>query len=170
MKKIEERGATANGATKATVNSANGQPETVTDETKATVNGQPTPATETQKTDKAETVPTLKVETIEELKKRLDAELNRLNEKRKLAAHREKFINSIESLNFYIDELQNETEFETQSGKLTFSILTADRNDRPNFNDTFSISNTALIKAFCKMLLTEMGQKVTLLETQLLTA
>jgi len=111
-----------------------------------------------------------KAETIEELKKRLEIELNRLNHKKKLAAHREQFINSLNSLQLYADELKNESEFETQSGKLTFNILTTDNYNRPSFADAFSITNTALISKFCNILLSEMEQKIVSLETELLTA
>jgi len=184
---------TVTGAVKATVNemptptTETAQPDkaettTVTGAIKATVNGVPTPQTETvtaaPTTETVTAAPTTetvtvtvtpKTETIEELKQRLEIELNRLNHKKQLAANREKFINSMGSLQLYIDDLKNENEFETKSGKLTFAIL-ADNYNRPNFVDTFSISNTALIMAFCKMLYAEMEQKVTSLETELLTA
>ena len=175
---------TVTGAVKATVNemptptTETAQPDkaettTVTGAIKATVNGVPTPQTETvtaaPTTETVTVTVTPKTETIEELKQRLEIELNRLNHKKQLAANREKFINSMGSLQLYIDDLKNENEFETKSGKLTFAIL-ADNYNRPNFVDTFSISNTALIMAFCKMLYAEMEQKVTSLETELLTA
>jgi len=74
------------------------------------------------------------------------------------------------SLQIYIDELKNETEFETQSGKISFSVLTTDNYNRANFTESFSISNTDLIGKFCNMLLSEMQKKKTALEIELLTA
>lgn len=121
----------------------------------------PTPTAETEKP---------KTETIEELKKRLDIELARLKEKRTLAQHREQFINSMGSLQLYIGELKNENEFETKTAKMTLNILETDRYNQPNFNNVFSITNTALIKKFCAILLSEMEQKIILLENELLTA
>ena len=121
----------------------------------------PTPATETVKST---------AETIEDLKRRLEIELNRLTQKRKLANYREKFLNSMNSLKMYMDELKNENEFETQSAKLTFNILVTDKYDRANFTDVFSISNTVLIRKFCNLLFSEMEQKVTELEKEFLSA
>ena len=131
-------------------------PDTVTTESKTVA---VEPATQPSKAD-----------TIEELKKRLEIELNRLNHKKMLAKNREKFINCMDSLQTYISELKNENEFETQSGKLTFNILSTDNYNRSNFTENFSISNTALISKFCEMLLSEIQQKITVLETELLTA
>jgi hypothetical protein len=168
-----------------TVENENGnQTTTVTAQEAATENGKVAPPAETVETTAQETAKqsvtatqaappaeTVKPkETIEELQKRLEIELNRLNEKKKLAQHREQFINSMSSLQLYIDELKNDNEFETKSGKLTFTVLETDRYDRANFTNFFSISNTALIRNFCGMLLSEMQQKIATLETQLLTA
>ena len=149
-----------------TVKNENGteqQNQTTTATVETTENGTPTPT--------AETV-TPKAETIEELQKRLEIELNRLNQKKKLAQHREKFINSMGSLQLYIDELQNEDDFETQSAKLTFTILETEKhnNDRAHFESVFSISNTELIKEFCTMLYSKMGQKRIEIEKELLAA
>ena len=94
----------------------------------------------------------------------------KLNYKKRLARHRETFINSMGSLQIYIDQLTNENEFETKSGKISFKILENDQYDRPNFVETFTISNTVLINKFCNMLLSEMKEKKTELENQLLTA
>ncbi len=170
--KNNETGAKAAAST--TTNKA-----TVTESTKA-VTEKTTPTVEMAKaaeTAKAESkpaaetaTPTVKTETIEELQKRLEIELKRLNRKKELAKHRETFMKSIESLQLYIDELKNEDEFETQSAKLTFNILSTDKYDRINFTDMFSISNTALINKFCDMLLSEMKEKVASLETEFLTA
>jgi hypothetical protein len=113
---------------------------------------------------------TPKTETIEDVEKRLNIELARLNHKKKLASHREKFINSMGDLQLYIDALKTETEFETQSGRITFSLLATDNYNRANYTDKFSISNTDLIQKFCKMLFSEMENKKSALETELLTA
>ena len=129
-------------------------------------NGVPTPTAETE----APKTEATKAVTIEELQKRLDVELARLNHKKRLARHRETFINSMGSLQLYIEELANENEFETQSGKISFKILESDNYGRPNFVENFTISNTAIINKFCNMLLSEMKEKKTELETQLLTA
>ena len=143
--------------------------------TETTENGEliPTPETETPTpTAEAENPKTeaQKAETIEELQQRLDVELARLNYKKRLARHRETFINSMGSLQLYIDQLTNENEFETQSGKIVFKVLNTDHYDRTSFIDTFTISNTDLINKFCNLLYSEMKQKKTELETQLLTA
>jgi len=141
--------------------------------TETTENGEltPTPETETP-TAEAETSKTeaQKAETIEELQQRLDVELARLNYKKRLARHRETFINSMGSLQLYVDQLTNENDFETKSGKIVFKVLDTDHYDRTSFIDTFTISNTDLINKFCNLLLSEMKQKKTELETQLLTA
>ena len=130
-------------------------------ETAATVPQTETAAPHTTKAPKAET--------IEQLQKRLETELTRLNHKKTLAKNREHFIDSMGSLQLYIDDLNNENEFETQSGKLTFQVLKTDRY-QPNFKDTFSITNTALIKKFCFMLVSEMKEKIATLETEFLNA
>ena len=157
-----------------TVKKENGteqQNPTTTATVETTESGTPTPTAETVKPTESETV-TPKAETIEELQKRLEIELNRLNRKKELAKHREKFINSMGSLQLYIDELQNENEFETQSAKITFTILETEQynQNHAHFESVFSISNTALIKEFCNMLYSKMGQKRTEIETELLAA
>jgi len=143
--------------------------------TETTENGEliPTPETETPPpTAEVEALKTeaQKAETIEELQQRLDVELARLNYKKRLARHRETFINSMGSLQLYVDQLTNENDFETKSGKIVFKVLDTDHYDRTSFIDTFTISNTDLINKFCNLLLSEMKQKKTELETQLLTA
>ena len=149
-------------------------PEAETPTAPETQNTTPTAAAEQVPTQAAATQTTQpqpqKAETIEELQKRLDVELARLTHKKTLARHRETFINSMGSLQIYIDELKNETEFETQSGKISFSVLTTDNYNRANFTESFSISNTDLIGKFCNMLLNEMQKKKTALEIELLTA
>ena len=180
MKKEETGVKNANGANGANVEktTANTVAPTTTKTTTPTGNGTPSPTTE--KETKPATVPTAnnakptpqptKAESIEELKKRLETELARLNHKKTIAGNREQFIEKMESLLLYIENLKNENGFETQTGKLTFSILNSDYYSRPNFSDTFSISNTALIIKFCNMLLSEMQAKIAELETELLTA
>jgi len=126
----------------------------------------PTPTAETEAPKKEAP----KAQTFEELQKLLDTELARLNYKKRLAQQRETFINSMGSLQLYIEELATENEFETQSGKITFKVLGTDRYDHPNFIETFTISNTDIIRKFCDLLFSEMKQKKTELETQLLTA
>ena len=149
--------------------------------TETTENGELSPTPETEEKPETETpTPTAeaettkteaqKAETIEELQQRLDVELARLNFKKRLARHRETFINSMGSLQLYVDQLTNENDFETKSGKIVFKVLDTDHYDRTSFIDTFTISNTDLINKFCNLLLSEMKQKKTELETQLLTA
>jgi hypothetical protein len=123
----------------------------------------PTPTAQTEHTPQ-------QAETIEQLQQRLEIELERLNHKKRLAAHRQKFIDCMGDLQIYIDALQNENDFETKSGKITFKVLTADNYDRANFTDLFSISNTDLINKFCTMLYNEMENKKAELETELLKA
>jgi len=148
-----------------TVETANGTENQTTNTTaepvETTENGALTPTAEAAAP---------KALTFEELQKRLDAELSKLNYKKRLARHRETFINSMGSLQLYIDQLTNENEFETKSGKISFKILENDQYDRPNFVETFTISNTYLINKFCNMLLSEMKEKKAELENQLLTA
>ena len=163
---------TAAETTAQTVKIENGTvTETVTEPTE---NGKQNPNPATDKKPESSTPQpereTPKAETIEELQKRLDAELARLNYKRQLANNREKFIKSMASLKQYTNELKNENEFETQSGKLTFQILGTDRFNNPNFVDTFAISNTDLIGQFCNMLLSEMQKKKLALEKELLNS
>jgi len=129
-----------------------------------------TQAPQTEKQAPSVATETTKAETIEEFSKRLENELSRLNHKKTLAHHREKFIKSIGSLQLYIDELKNDNEFETQSGKITFNVLNTDTYNRTEYINTFSLTNTALIKKFCIVLLSEMEQKIKSLETELLTA
>ena len=144
--------------------------------TEATENGTDTPTPETElKPENSAPTPTVETETakkqtFEELQKLLDTELARLNYKKRLAQQRETFINSMGSLQLYIETLASENEFETQSGKITFKVLGTDRYDHPNFIETFTISNTDIISKFCNILLSEMKEKKTELETQLLTA
>jgi hypothetical protein len=147
--------------------------------TETTENGELTPTPETEHTPETDTPTqaattqeqTPKTETIEELQQRIETELSKLNHKKRLARNRETFINCMGSLQLYIDQLENESEFETQSGKIVFKILNAaDYNDRTNFVETFTVSNTDLIRKFCTILHSEMKAKKTELETQLLTA
>jgi len=149
-----------------------GTPTTATATTEHTTTA--TAETTTTATETTEhtttTTATATAETFEELQKRLDVELTKLNFKKKLALHRETFINSMGSLQLYINELANENEFETKSGKITFKILETDKYDRTNYIDTFTVSNTDLIRKFCNLLYSEMNDKKTELETQLLTA
>jgi len=145
--------------------------ENGTPETTPTAQAEHTPETETPTAATTQTVPQPQIaETIEDVEKRLEIELDRLQHKKRLAMHRQTFINSMGSLQIYIDELKNETEFETQSGKISFSVLTTDNYNRANFTENFSISNTDLIGKFCNMLLSEMQKKKTALEIELLTA
>jgi len=111
-----------------------------------------------------------KAQTIEQQKKLLDTELERLNHKKMLAQHREQFIGSMGSLLLYIDELNKENEFDAKSGRLTFQLLTTENYNRANYTDTFSITNTDLIKEFCFMLNSKMEQKIESLEYQFLNA
>jgi hypothetical protein len=180
MKKEETGVKNANGANGAKVGNTtiNTVAPTTTKTPTPIDNGTLSPTTE--KETKPATVPTAnnatptpqptKAETIEELKKRLEMEIARLNQKQEIAEHRETFINKMESLKLYIRDLKNENGFETQTGKLTFAVLTSDHFNRSNFADIFSISNTALISKFCDMLLSEMQVKIAALETELLTA
>jgi len=169
--------------TEQTVENANGTENQVMNATatETTANGELIPTPETEEKPETETptptaeaqAPTTeaqKAETIEELQQRLDVELARLNYKKRLARHRETFINSMGSLQLYVDQLTNENDFETKSGKIVFKVLDTDHYDRTSFIDTFTISNTDLINKFCNLLLSEMKQKKTELETQLLTA
>ena len=149
-------------------------PEAETTTAHETQNTTPTAAAE-QVPPQAETTQTApqpqRAETIEELQKRLEIELTRLNQKKRLAQHRETFINSMGSLQIYIDALQNENEIETKSGKITFKILEREAyNGNASFTDYFSITNADLIHKFCKMLYNEMNEKKAELEKQLLTA
>jgi hypothetical protein len=155
--------------------------ETQNNETAAEAETQTAPEAETTPTAAAahtpeqaattQTTPQPQIaETIEDVEKRLEIELDRLHHKKRLAMHRQKFIDSMGSLQLYIDMLKNENDFETQSGKITFKILNTDNYDRTNFMDTFTISNTELIRKFCNTLHSEMKQKKTELENQLLTA
>jgi len=142
--------------------------EATTEEQAATAQSENTTLSPTPETDTP--TPTAKTETIEELQKRLDDELARISHKRELAFNREKFLKSMGSLQLYIEELANEKEFETKSGKITFKVLDTDHYDRTSFVENFTISNTDLIRKFCTMLHSEMEQKKTEIEKQLLTA
>jgi len=182
MKKDQKNPTAATAAQ--TVKNDNGtpnQPTTAAQTVETPQSDTVTPTAETETTPEtvtvntaAETLPTPtqapKVETIEEFNKRLENELSRLNHKKTLARNREKFIDSMGSLQLYIDQLKNEDEFETKSGKITFQVLTSDNYNRANFTDAFSISNTALISKFCYMLQNEMQQKIASLELELLSA
>jgi len=150
-------------------------PEAETPTAPETQNTTPTAAAEQVPTQAAATQTTppqpQRAETFEEIQKRLEIELARLNQKKRLAQHRETFINSMGSLQIYIDALQNENEIETKSGKITFKILEREAyNGNASFTDYFSITNTDLIHKFCKMLYNEMSEKKAELEKQLLTA
>jgi hypothetical protein len=165
MKK-ELKKAAQTGQTVENANETENQVINETATTETTENGETIPTAETE----AQKAEAQKAETIEELQQRLDVELARLNFKKRLARHRETFINSMGSLQLFIDQLTNENDFETKSGKIVFKVLDTDHYDRTSFIDTFTISNTELINKFCNLLYSEMKQKKTELETQLLTA
>lgn len=130
-------------------------------------------AAQTLPTEKKEDVLTPEISknaTIEELQKRLKQEIERLNKKTVLAEQRQRFMDCLESLKTYIQELKQDEAFETKNAKIVFQVFGNETgySSRQAFNDMFSISNTSLILRFCEMLINEVKQKIAELENQLL--
>ena len=110
-----------------------------------------------------------KVLTFEEMQARLNAEIERVNHKNSLTKKRKNFVNCLESLTEYTKKLQDETEFETTNGKITFQLVGAENfNSRNRYDDSFSITNTALIIKFSEFLVDEIKIKIAELETEIL--
>ena len=107
--------------------------------------------------------------TFEEMQARLNAEIERVNHKNALTKKRKNFVNCLESLTEYTKKLQDETEFETTNGKITFQLVGAENfNSRNRYDDSFSITNTALIIKFSEFLVDEIKTKIAELETEIL--
>ena len=102
--------------------------------------------------------------------KRLDEELERLNHKREIAEKREMFIKCREDIENYIEELEDEEEFETSICRLSFERFTKDGLNREEFKKVMTVSNTAIVKKFCEAMNAEICAKVGEIETELLTA
>lgn len=109
-------------------------------------------------------------ESLAEMQKRLDEELERLNHKREIAEKREMFIKCREDIESYIEELEDEEEFETSICRLSFERFTKDGLNREEFKKVMTVSNTAIVKKFCEAMNAEICAKVGEIETELLTA
>lgn len=109
-------------------------------------------------------------ESLAEMQKRLDEELERLNHKREIAEKREMFIKCREDIENYIEELEDEEEFETSICRLSFERFTKDGLNREEFKKVMTVSNTAIVKKFCEAMSAEICAKVGEIETELLTA
>ena len=110
-----------------------------------------------------------KVLTFEEMQALLNAEIERVNHKNALTKKRKNFVNCLESLTEYTEKLQDETEFETTDGKITFQLVGAENfNSRNRYDDSFSITNTALIIKFSEFLADEIKIKIAELEAEIL--
>lgn len=109
-------------------------------------------------------------ESLAEMQKRLDEELERLNHKREIAEKREMFIKCREDIEDYIEELEDEEEFETSICRLSFERFTKDGLNREEFKKVMTVSNTAIVKKFCEAMNAEICAKVGEIETELLTA
>ncbi len=109
-------------------------------------------------------------ESLAEMQKRLDEELERLNHKREIAEKREMFLKCREDIEDYIEELEDEEEFETSICRLSFERFTKDGLNREEFKKVMTVSNTAIVKKFCEAMNAEICAKVGEIETELLTA
>ena len=109
-------------------------------------------------------------ESLAEMQKRLDEELERLNHKREIAEKREMFIKCREEMENYIEELEDEEEFETNICRISFERFTKDHLNREEFQKVMTVSNTAIVKKFCEAMKSEISEKVGEIETELLTA
>ncbi|MDL2312444.1 hypothetical protein LJC68_06165 [Bacteroidales bacterium OttesenSCG-928-B11] len=117
----------------------------------------------------AETLKAPETATVEELQKRLNAEIERLHQKNKLAKKRSALVECHAEMVDYSESIKEEKEFETASGKIVFQMFENDEKySRANYNDRFTITNTALIVKFIEMLIGEVKIKIEELETQLL--
>ena len=68
----------------------------------------------------------------------------------------------------YLKKLEVEKDFETMICRLSFEIYEKDNYGRENFRDFMNITNTAIVRKFCKLLKEEIAAKVAELESELL--
>ena len=109
-------------------------------------------------------------ESLAEMQRRLDEELERLNHKREIAEKRAMFLKCREEMENYIEELEDEEEFETNICRISFERFTKDHLNREEFQKVMTVSNTAIVKKFCEAMKSEISEKVGEIETELLTA
>ena len=112
---------------------------------------------------------TPKVETFEELQKRLNAEIERLSEKTGLTKKRKTFVECLENLAKYAQNLSKEEGFETKVGKIVFQMFDDEANyNRGAYVDSISITTTPLILKFIQMLSNETKLQISELEAEIL--
>ena len=110
-----------------------------------------------------------KVLTFEEMQVLLNSEIERLNKKTALTRKRKTFVECLESLALYTEKLEEEAEFETTSGKISFQFMGKEAyNNRIDYDDSFSITNTALIHEFAALLSDKVKIKIMELEAEIL--
>ena len=107
--------------------------------------------------------------TFEEMQALLNAEIVRVNQKTALTKKRKTFVDCLGSLAEYAELMKGETEFETANGKIVFQFMGNETyNTRNGYNDSFSITNTALILEFTAFLSDKVKLKIAELETEIL--
>lgn len=109
-----------------------------------------------------------KKQSFEELQKRLKDELSRLNHKKEIADKRDIYLDCAAKMAEYLKKLEVEKDFETMICRLSFEIYEKDNYGRENFRDFMNITNTAIVRKFCKLLKEEIAAKVAELESELL--
>lgn len=109
-----------------------------------------------------------KKQSFEELQKRLKDELSRLNHKKEIADKRDIYLDCGAKMTEYLKKLEVEKDFETMICRLSFEIYEKDNYGRENFRDFMNITNTAIVRKFCKLLKEEIAAKVGELESELL--
>lgn len=109
-----------------------------------------------------------KKQSFEELQKRLKDELSRLNHKKEIADKRDVYLNCGAKMAEYLKKLEVEKDFETKICRLSFEIYEKDNYGREDFRNFMNITNTAIVRKFCKLLKEEIAAKVAELESKLL--
>ena len=109
-----------------------------------------------------------KKQSFEELQKRLKDELSRLNPKKEIADNRDVYLNCGAKMAEYLKKLEVEKDFETKICRLSFEIYEKDNYGREDFRNFMNITNTAIVRKFCKLLKEEITAKVAELESELL--
>ncbi len=109
-----------------------------------------------------------KKQSFEELQKRLKDELSRLNHKKEIADKRDVYLNCGAKMAEYLKKLEVEKDFETKICRLSFEIYEKDNYGREDFRNFMNITNTAIVRKFCKLLKEEIAAKVAELESELL--
>ena len=111
---------------------------------------------------------TPKALTFEEMQTLLNAELERLNKKNELTKRRNIFVHTLEDLKQYAEKLENDADFETKVGRISFQSFESEADyKRGAYVDRFSITSTAIILKFIQMLSDEITAKIAELETEI---